>query len=233
MELFKEILSFLKNPRRDIRSEKPASENLKDIFLIFICTFITVIGLVAPIMFSVLDMENIPNKLQDLSENISQLQFFLLGVVVAPLAEEFIFRFPLKYRKGVLILILAFLSALLFYLASKMFSENHAIILGLSLFLPYTILLLINESPLSELGLKKLFPFVFYITAALFGFAHVSNYALDPSLWYMTPILVMPQLLLGLMLGFVRLKYGLWASILMHAMNNFIPFMAMVFAPEI
>jgi len=233
MDLFHFILTFLKNPRQDIRSEQELPEQLKEIFLIFICTFIIVIVVVAPLMFSLLDMENIPNKLQELSENISELQFFLLGVIAAPLLEELVFRFPLKYRKGILLILLAFLSILLFFLANKFLNQQYAVILALLLFVPYALLLITQASPISEQGLKKLFPFVFYLTAAMFGFAHVSNYALDPSLWYMTPVLVMPQLLLGMILGFVRLRYGLWASILMHAMNNFFPFMVLLFGPEI
>lgn len=232
MELLSYILNFLKNPKREIRSEKPISEKLKDVILIFLCTFTVVIVIIAPLMYSMLDLENIPNKLQDLSDHISDLHFFLLGVVAAPLLEEFFFRFPLKYRKGVLFLLVAFLAGLVYFLASRFFTENQVMSLTAVFFFSYGALLIVNDAPLTESKLGKLFPYVFYITAAMFGLAHVSNYEIDPSLWYMFPVLVLPQLFLGLMLGFVRLRYGLWAAIMMHAMNNFLPFMVMLFAPD-
>ena len=66
----------------------------------------------------------------------------------------------------------------------------------------------------------------------IFALAHIFNYELEANQYWMTPILVLPQMLLGLMLGYVRVKYGLWASILAHAMNNLIPTMAIMFMPE-
>ncbi len=232
MELFHYVLQFLKNPRIDIRSEEAISQQLKEILLIFICTFTLVIVVVAPLMYVVLDLENIPNKLEEVSDMFTDLQFFLLGVVAAPLGEELLFRFPLKYRKGVLFILAAAVSAIVYLLASKFLLDQQAMVLGALMFFMYGLLIITNDFPWSEEKLRKVFPYVFYLTAALFGFAHVSNYSIDASMWYMTPLLVMPQLLLGLMLGFVRLRYGLWAAILMHAMNNFIPFMAMLFGPD-
>ena len=32
--------------------------------------------------------------------------------------------------------------------------------------------------------------------------------------------LVLPQLVTGTMLGYLRVHYGLWASIMLHALNN-------------
>jgi len=138
----------------------------------------------------------------------------------------------LKYRKGVLFILLAAFAGVVYLIGSRFFTAQQAMTLAAVAFFAYGILLIIDDAPLSENRLRKIFPFVFYLTAALFGFAHVSNYEIDPSLWYMFPVLVLPQLLLGLMLGFVRLRYGLWAAILMHAMNNFLPFMVMLFAPD-
>lgn len=186
---------------------------------------------IAPMLLLV-DVGNIPNKLEALSEDIAGWKFFALAVVAAPLAEEIVFRFPLKYRSGALLIFCIFISGILYLLLSSAFSDQIAGTIALAFFLVGFLYVMIKGNALSEEKMASIFPYIFYLTAGAFALAHIGNYELDPTKWYFTPILVMPQLVLGLALGFVRLKYGLWACILMHALNNFIPMLVLLFAPE-
>jgi len=70
---------------------------------------------------------------------------------------------------------------------------------------------------------KPYFPFFFYFVALLFAFLHAFNFTLNGTDWLMAPLLVMPQLILALYLGFLRMKFDIWASILIHGVNNMIP----------
>jgi membrane protease YdiL (CAAX protease family) len=57
----------------------------------------------------------------------------------------------------------------------------------------------------------------FYLSVAVFGFAHLANY---PRLsWAVVPM-VCPQLLAGLVFGYLRMRWGLIASIMAHAAGN-------------
>jgi len=80
---------------------------------------------------------------------------------------------------------------------------------------------------------KKInFGYPFYLTAVIFAFAHVFNFSLDASKWYLGPLLVLPQMILGLFLGYIRVRNNLLTSIFFHSFHNGLAFTAMLFAPE-
>ena len=56
-----------------------------------------------------------------------------------------------------------------------------------------------------------------WFSALVFGLAHLSNYQSDAlSPWWIHPLFVLPQMGLGLLLAWVRTRYGLPASIVLH-----------------
>src|SRR5690606_8352805 len=60
-----------------------------------------------------------------------------------------------------------------------------------------------------------------YISSVVFGLYHLFNYTNQEVLFYMlAPIIVGSQLLGGFLLAYLRLKYGLRWSILLHAVFN-------------
>lgn len=65
--------------------------------------------------------------------------------------------------------------------------------------------------------------FVFYGLTFIFAGFHAFNFDLSQTPWYTWPVLVLPQLILGLYLGFVRMKSNVGSSIIVHAYNNLIP----------
>lgn len=67
---------------------------------------------------------------------------------------------------------------------------------------------------------KKAFKIAFYVFTFLFGFIHIFNYELTLKILVFSPILVSPQLILGGLLGFLRVKLGLAYAILLHALFN-------------
>ncbi len=64
------------------------------------------------------------------------------------------------------------------------------------------------------------FKYVFYLLSFLFGMMHLFNYQnYQEALWF-APILVAPQLVTGIFLGYARIKLGLLYSIILHGLFN-------------
>lgn len=78
----------------------------------------------------------------------------------------------------------------------------------------------IFRAPLTAFKKGKQFRIAFYIFAILFGFVHITNYEISTNVLLLSPILVLPQTLLGFYLGFIRVRFGLLWSIALHAVYN-------------
>ena len=67
---------------------------------------------------------------------------------------------------------------------------------------------------------KKQFKYIFYAFAILFGYVHITNFEITTNVILLSPILILPQTILGLILGYLRLKIGLIYAMLLHALYN-------------
>ncbi|SEB82846.1 hypothetical protein SAMN04489761_1893 [Tenacibaculum sp. MAR_2009_124] len=89
---------------------------------------------------------------------------------------------------------------------------------------------LIFRAPLTLFKTPRYFSFIFYSFSFLFGLVHITNYEVSTNVILLTPILIAPQFILGTYLGFIRVRFGLIWSILLHACYNaffmFITFVA-------
>lgn len=74
---------------------------------------------------------------------------------------------------------------------------------------------------------RRYFEVLFYFSVVFFGLVHISNYTNIQQFWWLTPLLVLPQLFGGIELGYVRTQYGLMWSMFNHSLNNFISFVPM------
>lgn len=156
-------------------------------------------------------------------EGVPAWAILLLAVIAAPLIEETAFRLALtRFQGGYLILggvCLAAVSAgapppvlpLLLLLAGAV------VVLGVAgLWSPAT---------QERLGgwWERRFPLLFYFSALLFGLIHLSNYDLG-TIGVVdalaAPLLVSAQLLGGLLLGYCRVRLGIFAAMGQHAAYN-------------
>ncbi len=67
---------------------------------------------------------------------------------------------------------------------------------------------------------KTYFKYALYSSIVLFALVHLSNFELSGKVYYIAPLLVGPQLILGVLLGYVRVRLGLFWSIGLHASYN-------------
>ena len=86
---------------------------------------------------------------------------------------------------------------------------------------------LIFRAPLTLFKKPVYFRISFYTFAVVFGFLHIINYEITLDIILFSPILIAPQLCIGLYLGFIRIRFGLLWSIALHAAYN--GFLAMLF----
>ncbi|MCF0054153.1 CPBP family intramembrane glutamic endopeptidase [Dyadobacter sp. CY356] len=74
--------------------------------------------------------------------------------------------------------------------------------------------------PLGLVRGKSCFKWVYYLSAVLFGWAHIFTYAFDSSHYFFVPLITLPQTFAGFILGYVRMIYGFWYGVLLHAVYN-------------
>lgn len=79
---------------------------------------------------------------------------------------------------------------------------------------------LIFRGPLVWFKKSNYFPIVFYLFSICFGFVHLTNFELTTQVWILSPFLVAPQISVGVLLGFIRVKFGLLWSMALHASYN-------------
>lgn len=79
---------------------------------------------------------------------------------------------------------------------------------------------LIFRGPLIFFRKNRYFAFVFYVSTLIFGFYHITNFDLSREVLLLSPILVAPQLCIGVFLAYIRVRLGLLWAILLHALYN-------------
>ncbi len=157
--------------------------------------------------------------------------FVFAVMVMAPLMEEGLFRGLLKPKAGQLAVVTCLLMGYVVghnygaWPISKLVQAPVAVALlaGLPL-LVYNHLRVPGRLIRVERLWQRHFKLIFYLVAIAFGLIHLSNYQ-HLTTWHylLAPVLTLPQLFAGFYLGYVRMKYGIWYGITLHALWNAIP----------
>ncbi len=142
----------------------------------------------------------------------------LLVLVAAPVMEELLFRGWLSGKPGhmlALALLLAGAAGFAFVHLS-----NPGLGLGLTIAglvgAVLALVLLRKRPPMPWFA--AFFPLFYWGSAIAFALVHILNFS-DGSLLILLP-LVLPQFILGLLCGYVRVQIGLWANIVLHFAHN-------------
>ncbi|MGB5555870.1 MAG: CPBP family intramembrane glutamic endopeptidase [Flavobacteriaceae bacterium] len=81
---------------------------------------------------------------------------------------------------------------------------------------------LIFRGPLYFFRNARYFKFLFYACVLIFGFYHITNFEITPTTLLYSPLLVAPQLSVGAILGFIRVRFGLVWAMGLHSAYNLI-----------
>lgn len=195
-----QFVSFLKNPT----DETPLPTTFASKFKIVLSFFLLEIPVMLVLILIISGLENAKlintdnHSIEALLKTVPTAALFFIVVIIAPLFEELIFRLYLRYETNFAIgLSIGF---------ARFFGQEKAKEVDLSL----------KESWL------RFYPKIFYFSAFLFGLVHLVNFEITTAILLLSPIIVAPQIVLGLVIGYLRVRHGFWTGFLMHAFHNFV-----------
>jgi hypothetical protein len=177
------------------------SNSMKVVRFVVVLSIDVLIGLIVLGLLSVfqglklLDIES--HKMNDIIKQFPVLFVLITGVILLPAFEELIFRFFLRFNR------FNPLKTIL-----NIFNKNK------------------NESmsdfEYSKFVWDKYYKIIYYSSAILFGLYHLTNYKITLWIIIFTPILVLSQIVMGLLCGYLRVKFNFLWGMSLHILHNFI-----------
>lgn len=231
-----EIVQFLRKPfipvrNGNIRLDRRLNALFKIylIYLLFticiylILSFIDKTFIVHFYKYSILQQQqSINQKLNELYGHYT----FLIVVIIGPFLEEIIFRLPLNLKRFSIALSVCFVTYRFCGGSFTHFNTNN----------PYGYLLIILSAILFIVTIKwipnkwidfikeRYFAHFFYLSALIFAFVHITNFApYNYNVLLLYPLFTLPQLIMGITIGYTRLNYGFVAGWFLHGLIN-LPF---------
>jgi len=214
--LLSTYLQFLRSPvLTDPPEDISAKRALSQILRLYTPHFLLVMAVGAVIArFSGAQDDSV---LPDAIANMSALSLFLLAAVSAPILEEVAFRLPMRPFA----VNLAFSGSLLAAFLLPMIVSSQSLLLFLvGALIGFNIYLWVKCSEML-IGLRfydRYAVYIFYFLTLIFGAIHITNY--NSQVWVLLPLLVLPQVIIALWLGFVRVRYGFRWAVFAHAFHN-------------
>ncbi|MFE3871154.1 CPBP family intramembrane glutamic endopeptidase [Flavobacterium sp. ZS1P70] len=197
-ENYTDLMGFIRNPTDQSAPELTLTEKSKKLLSLLIIE-VPLMGILITLI-SALETMGLVNsedhKLNDVIMTWPIWSVLLFTVVIGPFIEELIFRSYLRYKKN-------YLFNFIISLVSLSGFRNEQKI----------------ETFLTSFW-KKRYKFIFYFSAILFGVIHINNFKFSYTILLLSPILVAPQIVLGLFIGFLRVRYGFILGFLLHVIHN-------------
>jgi len=240
--LLSSLWNYVKKPDYNISPvEKSFKEKLGDIIAYWSLGIVVAFfaAILSAALLSNVGVDDSQNILQDFFTNSSVIVIVLIVFFVGPITEELIFRLGLRYspyRFGfTLVFVLLLLFELLIANSAWLESVLDTVISFLNLFLFLGMLLILIISLGFLLGYitskckfskkidsfyQKNFSLIFYSFTLTFGAIHFFNFANFKDLWLVLPFLVAPQLFLGFILAYIRMRYSLAWAMFYHFFHN-------------
>ncbi|MYN13458.1 CPBP family intramembrane metalloprotease [Pusillimonas sp. TS35] len=157
---------------------------------------------------------------------------WIQALIWAPLVEELVFRFGLR-RPGVAWWLVPITVAIMLS-GPKPWAIMVLALVLLLCWWPY----LERQPPMwsrrpwpwrYRVFYLRCFPYIFYIASVSFAAVHLYNFNLHRTPLLLLPLLVAPQWVTGLVLGWIRVRRGIGASMLLHAIFNGGPLLVVAF----
>tara|TARA_B110000003_G_scaffold266026_1_gene292495 strand:+ start:7411 stop:7968 length:558 start_codon:yes stop_codon:yes gene_type:complete len=79
---------------------------------------------------------------------------------------------------------------------------------------------LIFRAPLILFKQAKLFKVAFFTISIIFAYVHIFNFEINTNVILFSPFLVAPQFFVGLIFGYIRIRFSLLWSICLHGLYN-------------
>jgi membrane protease YdiL (CAAX protease family) len=193
-----DFYEFLKAPKDQKDEDQDHSQRIRRFLSLFVLNLIVIALLIVIISLvestGLIDTNN--HKAVEMLMSNPLLALFA-AVIIAPLFEEIIFRAYIvkKYSPIRLIALIAGITGIKNKMRVYYFLEKYW---------------------------DKHYKYVIYFSAILFGFVHIGNYEITTNILIFSPLVISPQIYIGLCLAYLRVKYGLVWAMLYHAIYNLI-----------
>lgn len=218
---FSELGRFLANPAKQFPRSTQQESCLRVLvyFVLALCFGFLFQLTAVPLIVQLASQEPI-------AHSISHPRVFAYSaVLIAPLLEEFIFRFGLIYARYALSL-----GALLVILFANPDPTLLIIFASIAITLQLVLSMQIYRSNIHKgLSWKTFFSDqstdysrpVFWLFTIAFVFVHMSNFAISkPHHWFIVFMLI-PQFAIGIILGYLRMRQGFLSAFSLHFLFNF------------
>ncbi|MBB6499474.1 type II CAAX prenyl endopeptidase Rce1 family protein [Pedobacter cryoconitis] len=225
-----ELIAYLKNPYLTRIPEKVEHPFLLVFRLGLICLVVGITG--GLILGGLIGLKLIPDPGQSSISRTSMSRpvLFIFAVFIGPLVEELVFRAQLR-RLSASIAFVAFICGAIL---TTILQTNWAFMISPFVFV---LLYLIYRYRLAgSVTVKfqfweRIFPWHFHLTAICFALVHLSNFENGTGMLSLGLLYTLPQLGVGLILGYTRMNYGLKYSYALHALYNLGPMLLFLYKP--
>lgn len=220
-----DLYTFLRNPTDSPDTGTNTAGKLRVLFKVLLIDVVICLGLIGLIgLIEKLGWYSADNHaVAELMRTMPVWVFLFVGVVLVPLLEEAVFRYGLRFRRGYLVFLFTMILLAIAGYAYAALPLAWALV-ALALLAALQALFLLKSSVIIEGFLRqkwtRIYKVVFYSVALIFGFIHVSNFEYSTALFILAPILVAPQILGGLLFGYMRVKHGFFWGYFLHAGHN-------------
>ncbi len=213
-----DVWNFMKNPRLEHLSPY-FKANPAEIFpYLLLLDFMMMIPLSG--FLGILGIEDMDHKVENLYSQPWMLA--IQAVLLAPILEEAVFRLPMKYSY---VRIFTACCLVLSMLLTFIHSERTVGLIAIAFFLIVALFHFIDQRNDNQLNAQiaplweTYFYIPFWILTLCFALLHLTNFGGQFPL-YLAPFLVLPQFVLGAMLGYIRTGFGFVFAVLFHALHN-------------
>ena len=227
--LFIEVINFLRNPHLNENSIGRKKRITNTIILIIIKLILAIIvGLISRIIIWNIGIQAENIGFKNAEELYTSFELLAIGALLFPLLEEVGFRLYLRFRPIYLslsstVLCYYFITKVIYKTNNLDINNDFIVRVIISIFLGVLVFLISNKY---QKHLQKFWKtnirWILYFSIFLFGFVHILNYELSIKVFLLFPLITLPQLVAGALIGFARINYGFIYGLSMHMISNFV-----------
>jgi hypothetical protein len=158
--------------------------------------------------------------------NNNSFYIIFLAAFFIPIVEETMFRLWLSLDSRHIAISFSVILTYLLFGFKDLFNVN---LMTLAIFSSFLLICLLIYQALKGRNIEQFLTGVVSIkvlgsiSAISFGLVHIANFApINTSIWFLYPIYVLPQIVLGYLIVFLRLKHGFSYGLGLHILVNFI-----------
>lgn len=226
VELLETVLGFMRSPSEDTPHKISTIEIFKKLVILIAWVYAIVfpMGLMINYVLDIFNYDGINSVEQFTSTSDFWLVIFM-GGVLAPVLEELAFRLALRFRPIYIFIGTFFVFRIItVYFIRSGYPVSVYLHEWLTPFILSGIVYVIVGSKQMRDRIndvyKNNYRTIFYGISVLFGLMHITNYSDVSNILVIALLLGMPQIIVGLVLGFVRIRYGFLYAVVMHSLYN-------------